>query len=282
MTSQRQDYELATAPGRSVHVTTRQAQSDTTLFFIHGGGGNKEQWREQIRHFSNQPFNSVAWDAFGHGRSPTSRREEDFHASAFIHDLATVFARHKTQKNIVIAHSFGCRLFLAWLLQEWSRHQTLPVDGAVLLGPAPHETRRKGLFGNWMDNLPLPAMELLRPMLGKRFEKLAWHESADPALLRHERLATRGNSLFMMRAMLENAPVFPASALRALPDFPLALLGGQHDGLVPATTLEAIQAARAGSTSTILADCAHQIMLEKPEDTNAAIERIIQQATARA
>lgn len=282
MNTQRQNYYLTTSPNRSVHVTSQYAQSDTTLFFIHGGGGNKKQWRKQIRHFSGRSLNLVAWDAFGHGRSSTSRREEDFHANAFINDLATVFTQHKTQKNIVVAHSFGCRLFLAWLLREWSHHQTLQVDGAVLLGPAPHDTRRKGLFGNWMDRLPLPALELLRPLLVRRFEKLAWHETADPDLVREERLATRGNSLFMMKAMLENAPVFPASDLSTLPAFPLFLLGGQHDGLVPVSTLNAIQTAIEGATSMLLEGCAHQIMLEKPEETQAAIEHIIQQAKARA
>ncbi|GBQ80220.1 alpha/beta hydrolase [Acetobacter malorum DSM 14337] len=271
-----QDHTLPITSGRKLHVVTRQAAEPLTIFFVHGGGGNKNQWREQLAYFSHKAVNLVAWDAFGHGRSQNSKREKDFAAVAFLSDFQTVFEKYKTEKNIIIAHSFGCCITLAWLLQVWQKHHVLPIEGAAFLGPAPHEQSRRGLFNNWMDHLPLPAMELLRPRLARRFEALAWHPNTDADLMAQERLATQGNTLFMMRALLRNGPVFTAQSLHRLPPFPVTLVAGKQDGIVPFSTVENLNAALTGSTLSVLESCGHQIMLEQPKQVNQLIEQLIQ------
>ncbi|MBS1003923.1 alpha/beta fold hydrolase [Acetobacter thailandicus] len=280
MTPPLHEQMLTVAPGRALHVTTRQAEAPVTLFFVHGGGGNKNQWRRQFAHFLPQHVNIVAWDAFGHGKSQHSKREQDFSADAFLRDFSFIFEKFRTEKTIIIAHSFGCRITLAWLLQVWTRRHVLPVDGLVLLGPAPHENKRRGLFGNWMDHLPLPVMEILRPQLGRRFEALAWHPGTDPALLAFERNATRHNSLFMMRSLLRQGPVFPAAALKALPAVPVTLIAGAHDGIVPHSTVEKLADSLPGAEVHTLDECAHQIMLEKPDEVNMLTDAMLARVNA--
>lgn len=271
-----QEHTLPITSGRKLNVATRHTGAPLTLFFVHGGGGNKNQWREQFAHFSHKSVNLVAWDAFGHGKSQNSKAQRDFTADAFLKDFQTIFEKYRTEKNIIIAHSFGCRLTLAWLLQVWQKHHVLPIDGAMLLGPAPHEQSRRGLFNNWMDRLPLPVMELLRERLARRFEALAWHPNTDANLIAQERRATQGNTLFMMRALLRNGPVFKAHSLRDLPFFPVTLVAGKQDGLVPFSVVENVNAALSGSTVSVLEPCGHQIMLEQPELVNQLIEQLIQ------
>lgn len=63
-------------PGRvldvAVHVG-RQADAPV-VFFCHGAGGNKDQWRIQWQTLANEGYSLVAWDLYGHGDSPEPER----------------------------------------------------------------------------------------------------------------------------------------------------------------------------------------------------------------
>lgn len=274
------NYKVTVAPGRALHVATRDMGADLTLFFVHGGGGNKNQWRKQFAHFLPTHINIIAWDAFGHGKSQNSKREEDFTEAQLYNDMGFIFEKYKTRKNIIVAHSFGCRITLAWLLHTWQQKQVFPLDGAVFLGPAPHEQARRGLFNNWMDNLPLPIMEMMRPLLARRFEALAWFPGTAPDILAEERKATRQNSLFMMRALLRNGPIFQAEKLRDLPAFPVSLIAGKQDGIVPFSTVKKLEKTLPAAILHQIDQCGHQIMLEKPIEVNQVIEQLIQRVEA--
>lgn len=257
---------------RFLHVAAREPGADTALFFLHGAGGNKNQWRNQWAHFSGLPVNLVAWDMFGHGKSASAPEAERFSGEAMLGDLDAIVTRHARARNIFIGHSFGCRLLLAWRLQNarWGRDD--PGDAFVLLGPATGPLPRNGLFGNWMDRLPLPLQELARPLLTRRFEKLAWHRGTDRALVLEERRATRGNTLAMMRALFAGAPDLPPDALSALAERANFLVGGAQDGVVPPDSVRALAGLLRGARLEIVEGCGHQIMLEKPDLTNDVIE----------
>jgi len=261
--------------GRSLHVAARAAGSDTTLFFLHGGGGNKEQWRFQWRQFDDGRHNLVAWDAVGHGQSPQPRVVAAYAGQALLEDVSVLFARHRTRRNIVVAHSLGARLILAWLLAEAAAGRASGIDALVLVGPAPiGSINRRALFGGWLGRLPLPLLELARPLLSRGFRKLAWDADADPQLVEAEQRATRGNSLFMMQALLAGAPEVDPEALSGLA-LPVVILAGENDGLVPPTSIADLAARLPNASLRVLPRCGHQIMLEKPAETNRAISDLL-------
>jgi pimeloyl-ACP methyl ester carboxylesterase len=264
----------AVRSGRTLHVAVRDAGSVTTLFFVHGGGGNKEQWRFQWRHFSLQPVNLVAWDAIGHGRSPQPRVATAYDGAALVADAEAVFAAHATQRNILIAHSYGTRLVLAWLLAEAARGQGSRVDGVLLLGAAPLGDMGARLLPGWLGRLPLPLLELARPILSRGFRRLAWDRGADPALVAAEQAATRGNSLFMMQALIAGAPAIDRDALRRLPQ-KTVILAGESDGLVPYAASAELADLLPRATLETVRHCGHQIMMEAPAVTNAAIAALL-------
>jgi pimeloyl-ACP methyl ester carboxylesterase len=259
-------------PGRALHVVTHDAGTGTTLFFLHGSGGNVEQWRFQWRHFHDRSVNLVGWDALGHGGSPQPRAPQLYAGSELIADARALFARYRTARNIVIAHSMGVRVTLACLLEE-----SAGVDAAVLIGPPPLGTpanARRALFGGWLGALPLPLLELARPWLSREFRRRAWHPDADAELVRTEQRATRRNRLFMMQALLEGAPAIDAQRLAQL-TLPVRILAGENDGLVPVAAARELAGALPRAALTVLPRCGHQIMLERPAETNAAIEEAI-------
>jgi len=258
--------------GRALHVATHDASADTAIFFLHGGGGNKAQWRNQWARFGQ--YNLVAWDAIGHGKSPQPRAPEAYQGAELLADAYALFAKYRRAKNILVAHSLGARLALAWLLEN-----PAGIDGVVLLGAAPIGAlsgSRRALFGGWLGWLPLPVLERFRPILSRKFAKLAWGPQADPALIVQEQLATRNNKLFMMQALLAGVPEIDPARLASL-SLPIRILAGTEDGLVPPAASEALAAQLPNATLQLLPGCGHQIMLEEPAVTNQAIEVLISQ-----
>ncbi len=258
-------------PGRALHVIAHDAGAATTLFFLHGSGGNVGQWRFQWRHFRDAGVNLVGWDALGHGRSAQPKAPQLYAGSELIADARALFARHRTARNILIAHSMGVRLTLAWLLED-----AAGIDAAVSIAPPPlgiAAHARRVLFGR-LGALPLPLLELARPWLSREFRRRAWHPDADAELVRTEQRATRRNRLFIMQALVEGAPLIDPQRLGALA-LPVRILAGENDGLVPLAAARELTAALPHATLTVLPRCGHQIMLERPAETNAAIAEAI-------
>ncbi|MBS1031211.1 alpha/beta hydrolase [Gluconobacter cerinus] len=263
-------------PGRRLAVSSKQTGSDTTLFFMHGLGGNRQQWRLQWDRFSKEPINLVAWDALGHGESARSKHEQVFASRFSVQDLAAVLAAFPSRKRIIVAHSFGCRITLEWISGLLAAGENIPVDGLILLGPASLAPSLKGpMFGNWMDRLPFWIASFARPALQARFEKLAWASDVDPEILKTERQATKLNSLFMINAVRSGAAPVNTEILRHF-DKPVYILAGQNDGIVSLAEVRKVHDFLPTSTLDILPDCGHQIMLEQPDVVNQYIEKELQ------
>lgn len=259
-------------PGRQLHVATRDVGADTTLFLIHGGGGNKEQWRFQWRALQDSGCNLVAWDALGHGASPRPHDPSCYHGGELLEDARALFGRHATARNLVVAHSYGARITLALALDP---PPGVAIDGLVLVGPAPIGRLGTGrLFGGLLGRLPLPLLELARPLLARGFARRAWHPDADPALVRAEQRATRGNRLSMMQAMLAQPPAVAADRLATL-RMPITVLGGEQDGIVPIRTVAELVGLLPGAELLRIDRCGHQVMLEQPDATTGAIRAML-------
>jgi pimeloyl-ACP methyl ester carboxylesterase len=261
-------------PGRTLHVATQDRGSDTTLFFIHGGGGNKAQFRFQWQYFGTRPVNLVAWDAVGHGRSPQPKVASAYAGAELVADARAVFEAHRARVNVLIAHSYGARVVLAWLLDEAAHGSDFSADAVVLLGAAPIGPMGRRLLPGVLGHLPLPLLELLRPILSEGFRRRAWDPGADPVLVQAEQEATRGNSLFMMQSLLAGAPPIDEQALGKL-SVPMAILAGETDGLVPRAASEKLAALLPRSVLRTVPKCGHQIMMEAPDATNSAIDGVL-------
>lgn len=264
-------------PGRALAIAHRAKGAAVTLIFVHGGGGNKEQWRFQWRFFEQRPVDLLAWDAIGHGASARPRDAGSYSGTEMLADFDAVFARHRTTRNIVVAHSFGARLALAWALACAERGEAGP-DALLLLGAAPLGKLGDRLLPGRLGLLPLPLLELLRPLLARRFAKLAWHPGADPALVRAEQRETRRNTLFMMQAIMSGAPLVPHARLDTLSARTI-ILAGADDHLVPDPVSVALAAAMPRAQFRRIEACGHQIMMERPAETNAAISDLLSEVT---
>src|SRR5699024_10181937 len=56
-----------------------------TVFFLHGIGGNKDNWIDQLRFFGAHHFRAIAWDVRGYGDSASF--DGPFSFQEISHDL---------------------------------------------------------------------------------------------------------------------------------------------------------------------------------------------------
>ena len=260
-------------PGRTLSLVVHEGgeRADTTVFLCHGAGGNKNQWRNQWRLLTGLGYRVVAWDFAGHGETRSPRHAPHYAGQELVEDYLAILERFGGQRNVLVGHSYGARLTLCALLALHADGRLHRVDRVVLIGaPPPINALGLGPIATW----PLPLLLLIRPLLSRSFNRLAWHPSADPALVAYEDRQTRSNSMFMMKALMTQTAALDAARLAEL-DLPILLVAGAADGLTPPAGAEALARFLPQARIEILEDCAHQVMLEKPAETNALLRGFI-------
>ncbi|MGU9825638.1 alpha/beta fold hydrolase [Pseudomonas sp. LF242] len=244
--------------GRSLSIAHHRGtpESATVVFFCHGAGGNKDQWRLQWQALKAEGYSLVAWDLLGHGDSAKPRKATAYAWSELVADYLAILQRYGGARNVIVAHSFGTGLSLSTLLAK----PAVPVDAALLLGTQLH----RPVTGGGLMALPAWLLEWLRPVLAKGFRERAWHATADPALVAYEEKLTERNRLSMFKALMKHAQWPDADQVRSLL-LPVSVLAGDSDGLTPASGGQALAAQLPNAVFQVLENCGHQLMLEKPQ-----------------
>jgi len=85
-----------------------EAGAGPLLVFMHGIGGNRTNWTDQILHFANEGFRAVAWDARGYGDSDDYDGPLDF--SDFARDLNRLLDHYGVTKAHLCGLSMGGRI----------------------------------------------------------------------------------------------------------------------------------------------------------------------------
>ncbi|MFS2160791.1 alpha/beta fold hydrolase [Pseudomonas sp. Pseusp122] len=260
-------------PGRILDVAYQPGSRPDApvLFFCHGAGGNKDQWRAQWQALAAAGYPLVALDLLGHGASEKPDIQSAYAWQELVEDYLEVLRRYRGKHNLLIAHSFGTGLTLSALVQLIRQGQAAGIDGLVLLGTVLKRPQLKpGVL-----SLPVWILRLLRPWLAKGFRERAWHPAADPALIDYEEKLTENNPLYVFKALSRQA-LWPTREQLDSLQLPVSVVSGDQDGLTPASGGEALARHLANAEFQVLAQCGHQLMLERPEQVLNAITRLLE------
>lgn len=262
---------VAIRPHRTLSIAHHPGttQPDTVVFFCHGAGGNKDQWRLQWQALKAEGYSLVAWDLMGHGDSARPRDDQAYAWPELVADYLAILQRYAGARNLLVAHSFGTGLSLSVLLAK----PTVTINAALLLGTQLH---RPAVSGGLMA-LPAWILEWLRPVLAKGFRERAWHATADPALVVYEEKLTERNRLHMFKALTKNAE-WPDADLIPTLVLPVSVLAGDSDGLTPASGGQDLAGQLPDADFQVLEACGHQLMLEKPDAVLKAFNKLLAKA----
>ncbi|TBU97525.1 alpha/beta fold hydrolase [Phytopseudomonas dryadis] len=260
-------------PGRVLSLAHRPSENPgaSTVFFAHGGGGNKDQWREQWRDPRLAGHHLVAWDLLGHGVSDRPRNAAAYAWDELVADQLAILRRFAGPRNILAAHSFGTALTLSALERLAVEQHPPSVDGVLLLGTQLQPPIRSNLL-----KLPAWALELIRPLLAKGFREAAWHPDTDPALVAYEEALTERNALHVFKALISQNRWVPESLPNI--DVPVHILAGKADRITRPEGGRALHEKLEGSQFGVLEQAGHQLMLETPEQVTAHLLALLQEA----
>lgn len=261
-------------PGRFLSLAHRPSDNAdaTTVFFVHGGGGNKDQWREQWRDPRLAGYRLVAWDLLGHGVSDRPRNAAAYAWDELVADQLAIMQRFAGPRNVLAAHSFGTALTLSALERLMVEPQPLSIDGVLLLGTQLQAPVRSNLL-----KLPAWVLELIRPVLANGLRAAAWHPDTDPALVAYEQALTQRNALHVFKALISQNRWIPETLPRI--DAPVRILAGKADRITRPEGALALRERLPGAQFEVLEKAGHQLMLETPEPVTAQLLALLHAAS---
>lgn len=127
--------------GVKLQVCYHPGQSPA-IVFIHGGLGNRLNWRSQYEYFASQGREIITYDLAGHGDSTPYPR---YSLGRHRRDLSRLLRHFNIHSPVLCCHSYGVPLGL-----EWARHNQ--VSGLVLIAGGTHN------LAPWWE---IPAMKFL-------------------------------------------------------------------------------------------------------------------------
>lgn len=110
--------------GPSPWISIDRMGDGPPVVFLHGVGGNKHNWRENLPIFADR-FTAIAWDARGYGCSDDYAGKLEF--SDFSHDLMRVIATLGFEKVHLVGLSMG-----SWIAMDFWVHYPNAVRSLTL------------------------------------------------------------------------------------------------------------------------------------------------------
>ncbi|MES2218672.1 MAG: alpha/beta hydrolase [Pseudomonadota bacterium] len=259
---------LEVRPGRLINVAVYEhPNSSTTVFMIHGMGGRGAQWREQINALQSQ-YTLIVPDLLGHGAStkPKPGSNDPYNFLEFYQDLKIILDKYAGKQNVVMGHSYGGALATYLTVLNATK-----INKLILIAPIPCQAVEEIPF---IYKLPLFIIKLMRPSLEKKFQAAAFAPTASEQLITEESLGSKGNQLYVMKAVGNNLAKIPFVDLRQL-SVPTLIILGKYDKIISNMKTIAFYEALPNRRFEVVEDAAHMLMLEQPEEVNRLIEGFI-------
>ncbi|RNA21726.1 abhydrolase domain-containing 8 [Brachionus plicatilis] len=142
-------------------LTDESISPKSTIFFIHGVGGNSLVWKHQLKYFAEQNYEMIAIDLIGHGKSTKSKVFSHYEFIEICSHIRAVFDLFAKKNNIIIGHSYGSS-FAVNLSQE---RRDLVQKVVLISGGMPYPLN----YINPALNTPLILFKLMKPFIDCHF-----------------------------------------------------------------------------------------------------------------
>lgn len=239
------------------------------LVFMHGIGGNRSNWTEQVALFSKD-FHTVAWDARGYGDSDDYDGALDF--SDFSRDLVRLLDHFGVDQAHICGLSMGGRIAQDFYALFPERVKTLTLvatfsgfDNFSLQEKQQFiDLRKKPLLEGKepKDIAPIVAKTLIGPHSGpEKYQRLV---RSMEALHKDSYIKTvEATTMYDRSLNLKNIAV------------PTKLIYGENDSLTGPTLGEEMAAQIPDADYTLIPRSGHLINMEEPELFNACLEEFL-------
>ena len=246
---------LRHTPGRPAIAYAQCGQGPRTVFFLHGIGGNKDNWQEQLHYFAAQGWRAVAWDVRGYGDS------EDYEGDFLFEDISADLLRLMRAVGVARAHFVGLSMGGRILMDFAARHGG-SVDRLVICGAFPS-------FGQALSEAQREEYLRLRrePLLAGPDVQPHTYQALHASICR-----LRASSY--LKALKAAAYFDRMQEIRGI-TAPTLLLYAEDDRLTPPGMGEQVRAMMPNARLLVLPRCGHLMNLEAGEAFNQAVHAFL-------
>jgi 3-oxoadipate enol-lactonase len=248
-----------------------------TVVFLHGVGGNRGNWADQLPAFAPQ-FRAVAWDARGYGDSADYAGPLDF--ADFSGDLLRLLDHLRVRRAHLCGLSMGGRIALDFYERHPARVATLVLCDSFAGFDADFTPERRAAFVRQRKEPLLQgkrpadiAPDLARILMGRKAPKSVFDRLvASMAALRKESYikAVEATTMYQRNADLAQVAV------------PTLLVYGGDDRLTPPALGRTLAAQIRGARLLVIEEAGHLVNIEKPAEFNAAVLGFLREHRDRA
>ncbi len=247
------DTVLVPGPPR---IALALAGRGPVVLFLHGIGGNRNHWQNQLAFFSRQGFRAAAWDARGYGDSDDyegALRFDDFSA-----DLLRVLDHLGEAQAHVVGLSMGGRIARNFALLHPQR-----VASLTLANTSPgFDALASEEVVRFVEERRQRSPDSTARLLGSRA-----HAGAHEALLASFHALRNESYLKTLEASVSQDRDAPLEKLAV----PTLVITGDEDRVYPLQLTERMARRIPGARLVVLEDCGHLSNLEQPERFNEVL-----------
>ena len=259
------DRPVHSVPG-CPRIAYESAGAGETIVFLHGIGGNRSNWSEQLQHFSGC-YHAVAWDARGYGASDDYEGPCDF--SALSHDLVRLLDHLKVDKAHCVGLSMGGRILMDFCATYPERVQSLALAGSFpSFGRSLGAEQRQEFIR--LRREPLQAGKNFSDMAPGLVASLAGPYATSDMLLKMRQSIEALHPESYLKT-LESTLSFDRTAALALIHAPTLLLYGEFDTLVTPAAGMQVHALMPNAQYHVIRSVGHLMNLEAPAEFNRVL-----------
>ena len=260
-----------------VRIAFDHAGTGPLVVFLHGIGGNRTNWTEQLQAIADT-FHAVAWDARGYGES------DDYEGPLSFADFSGDLVRLLDHFGVARAHLVGLSMGGRIALDFYERHPDR-VASLVLCDTFPGfdgesfpRAEREKFVRSRRD--PLLAGQTPREMAPPVAKGLV-SPSAGPEVVARlvESMAALHTDSYIkaIEATTHSERVADLAQIAV----PVQLIVGQDDTLTPPSLSESMAAALPDARLEILENAGHLTNLERPEAFNFVLGKFLEEVGDR-
>lgn len=269
-------HDTSSTPKLTIAQTGPAPGTAPAILFLHGIGGNRQHWDDQLAFFAAQGFTCIAPDFRGYGGSDDYDGALDF-IGDFSNDVLRTLDHFDINNAHIVGLSMGGRV-ARWF---WKRHPERVLSltlantqpGFDALGEEAAEAFVRARLGPLMaghspaDNASILARGLLGPAAAPgAYDKLL---AAMTALRRDSYMKT-------VRASVEQDRGFVLDEINV----PTLVIAGSEDKLYPPALAASMAERIVGSTLKVIAGAGHLSNIEQPDAFNRVLLEFLQSNSA--
>jgi pimeloyl-ACP methyl ester carboxylesterase len=256
--------------GRGVFATTGGVAFDAAkpaVIFLHGAGFDRTTWRLQTRWFAHHGRSVLAVDFPAHGWSDGQVLTS---VAAMADWTAALIAAVGLKSAALVGHSMGALVAVECAARHGEKVRALglcgvasemPVHPEMLESAKANTLKVQELMTFWSIGNALHKGGMVSPGLWLRRESLSVLACNKPDVIHADLAACNSYKDALTRAAAVKCPTV------------LVLADG--DLMTPAAKAKSLAAAIAGSKTVVIPNCGHFMMVERPDETLAALQSCV-------